>query len=135
QQRLAGADALGNRSPSPEAPARDAELGAGHAGAWSRRSVAQWDFPDLPDDVAVREYGTELSLYPALIDANGRVELTLIPPGPAARERHRAGVRRLLLKQLPQQADIVRRRVLGDRELVLSWHGIGAGEQLADDLL
>jgi ATP-dependent helicase HrpA len=105
------------------------------AKTWSRRGVTRWDFPDLPDRVAVHEYATVLSLYPALLDADRQVELELIPPGPAAAERHRRGVRRLLLKQLPQQADVVRSRVLKDRGLVLSYHGIGTGEQLVDDLL
>jgi ATP-dependent helicase HrpA len=104
---------------------------------WSRRAVARWDFADLPDSVEIEQYGTRLALYPALLDVDGRVDLELIPPGPAAAARHRRGVRRLLLKQLPQQAEVVRRRVLADRELILSYHGVGvgAGEELADDVL
>ncbi|HEX7079666.1 MAG TPA: ATP-dependent RNA helicase HrpA [Gammaproteobacteria bacterium] len=104
-------------------------------GGWSRRGIARWDFGDLPDAVPVRRYGTELMLYPALLDVDGRVDLDLIPPGPTASARHRLGVRRLIVKQLPQQADLVRRRVLDDPELLLSFHGIGTGEELVDDLL
>jgi len=102
---------------------------------WSRRNVSRWDFPDLPESVRIAQYGTQLELYPALLDVAGRVDLELIPPGPAAPARHRQGVRRLLLKQLPQQCDLVRKRVLSDRELVLSYHGIGSGDELVDDLL
>ena len=110
--------------------------GAGVAGgSWSRSGLARWDFQDLPERVVVREYGTELGLYPALLDVDGRVDLELIPPGPASAARHRLGVRRLMLRQLPQQADLIRRLVLGDRELILSYHGIGPGEELVDDLL
>lgn len=102
---------------------------------WSRQGVTRWDFPDLPDSVRVEQYGTALALYPALLDVEGRVDLELIPPGPAAPARHRLGVRRLLLRQLPQQAELIRKRVLGDRELVLLYYGIGTGEALADDVL
>ncbi|MBN1240456.1 MAG: ATP-dependent RNA helicase HrpA [Gammaproteobacteria bacterium] len=131
QQRFAEAQI----APGRAADGADAAARPGGTQGWARRTVAQWDFPDLPDSVDVHEYGTALSLYPALLDADGRVELALIPPGPAAAERHRRGVRRLILKQLPQQVDVVRKRVMGDRALVLSYHGIGTGEQLVDDLL
>src|SRR5690606_2654215 len=111
------------RPPAPE-----------HA-VWSRRNVSRWDFPDLPESVRIEQYGTALAMYPALLDVDGRVDLEPIPPGPAAPARHRSGVRRLLLKQLAQQCDLVRKRVLGDRALVLSYHGVGAGDELVDDLL
>src|SRR5690606_6601807 len=89
----------------------------------------------LPDSVRVEQYGTKLALYPALLDVDGRVDLELIAPGPAAAARHRLGVLRLLLKQLPQQTDVIRRRVLDDRELILSYHGVGSGDQLVDDVI
>jgi len=111
---------------APRMPAPESE--------WSRHGVARWDFPDLPDSVRVEQYGTSLALYPALIDVGGRVDLELIAPGPAAAARHRLGVRRLLLKQLPQQTDLIRRRVLDDRELILSFHGVGTGDALVDDI-
>jgi ATP-dependent helicase HrpA len=102
---------------------------------WSRRAVSRWDFADLPDSARVEQYGTQLALYPALLDVGGRVDLELIAPGPAAAARHRLGVRRLLLKQLPQQTEMIRRRVLDDRELVLSYHGVGTGDELVDDVV
>src|SRR5690606_34302223 len=102
---------------------------------WSRQAVGRWDFADLPESVRVEQYGTELALYPALLDVDRRVDLELIAPGPAAAVRHRLGVRRLLLKQLPQQTEMVRRRVLDDRELVLSYHGVGIGDALVDDVV
>ena len=76
-----------------------------------------------------------MTLYPALVDVDGRVDLGLQPPGPAAVALHRAGVRRLLLKALPQQAALIRERTLADRALVLAYHGVGDGAALVDDLL
>jgi ATP-dependent helicase HrpA len=122
--RAARAGRGGNRNP---------ELGADRLAP--RTGLMRWDFDDLPDAVTVREYGTRLALYPALVDAATRVDLAWLPPGPAAVRRHRDGVRRLLLKNVPQQADVIRRRALEDRELLLAFHGIGPGEVLADDLL
>jgi ATP-dependent helicase HrpA len=69
-----------------------------------------------------------------LLDERGRVDLRLSPPGPAAVEQHRGGVRRLLLKSVPQQAALIRERALKDRELVLAYHGVGSADELVDDL-
>jgi ATP-dependent helicase HrpA len=102
---------------------------------WRRAGLARWDCGDLPERVIVGERPRTLALYPALVDAGGRVDLTLLPPGPAAAAAHRAGVRRLLLKALPQQCALVRDRVLTDRNLVLAYHGVGDSEMLVDDLL
>ncbi|HEX5419089.1 MAG TPA: ATP-dependent RNA helicase HrpA, partial [Gammaproteobacteria bacterium] len=113
--------------------ALDPVFGSGQG--WARAGLTRWEIPDLPPSVTVHEYGTELALYPALVDVDGRVDLTLLPPGPAAVAKHRGGVRRLLLKSVPQQAELVRRRVQADRELVLSYHGIGSLAELVDDLL
>jgi ATP-dependent RNA helicase HrpA len=105
------------------------------AAQWTRTNVARWDFADLPDSVTVPQRPRDLVLYPALLDDGGRVELKLVPPGPGAVEQHRGGVRRLLLKGLPQQSALIRERTLADRELVLAYHGIGSTELLVDDLL
>ena len=103
--------------------------------AWTRRGLSGWDFDPLPERVRVRRYGGDLELYPALVEAGTSVDLRLLPPGPAARRNHRHGVRRLLLKRIPQQVAWVRDRVLGDHELLLNYHGIGSGNDLIDDLL
>jgi ATP-dependent helicase HrpA len=116
---------LGGQRASP--PADGAE--------WRRLGVARWDFGDLPETVIVAERPRNLALYPCLVDTAGRVDLRLEPPGAAAVALHRAGVRRLLLKALPQQASLVRDRTLADRELVLAYHGIGDSAALVDDVL
>ena len=83
--------------------------------AWSRTNVTRWDFGDLPDAVALRQGGRDVHLYPSLVEDRGRVDLRLLPPGPAAVEQHRTGVRRLLLKCVPQQRLDSRGRAKGSR--------------------
>jgi ATP-dependent helicase HrpA len=121
------------------------ELGAGPGAAaldasktpavFKRSNLQRWDFGDLPESVVVAHRPRDLVLYPCLIDVAGRVDLKLEPPGPAAGAVHRAGVRRLLLKALPQQVALIRDRTLADRALVLGYHGVGDGAALVDDLL
>jgi len=107
---------------------------AGGNDEWTRTNLAHWDFGDLPDAVALRQGGRDVQLYPSLLEDRGRVDLRLLPPGPAAVEQHRIGARRLLLKSVPQQAALIRERALKDRELVLAYHGVGSAEELVDDL-
>jgi ATP-dependent helicase HrpA len=109
---------------------------AGPAGdVFTRANVAHWDFGDLPDTVAVKQGAREVQSYPSLLDVQGRVDVRLLPPGPSAVEQHRRGVRRLLLKDVPQQAALVRERTLKDRELLLVFHGIGTSDSLVDDVV
>jgi ATP-dependent helicase HrpA len=123
-QRELGAQAGGSAAVELEAaPAR-----------WRREGLSRWDFGDLPEVVTVAHRPQPLMLHPVLVDAAGRVVLRLEPPGPSAVALHRAGVRRLLLKSLPQQAALIRERTLADRALVLAYHGVGDSAALVDDL-
>jgi len=101
---------------------------------WTRSGLSQWDCGELPDFVQLDRHGARLELYPALIDEHARVDLALLPPGPAASAQHRRGVRRLLLKRMPQQLALVRKLILDNRELLLAYHGIGSTDELIDDL-
>jgi ATP-dependent helicase HrpA len=111
------------------------EISAAAPVRFKRSNLQRWDVGDLPDSVVVPQRPRDLVLYPCLVDHTGRVDLVLEPPGPAAEAMHRAGVRRLLLKALPQQAAMIRDRTLADRELVLHYHGVGDSAALVDDVL
>ena len=73
------------------------------------------------ESVVVAQRPRDLTLYPcARRRRRAASTSTLQPPGPAAVALHRGGVRRLLLKALPQQAALIRERTLADRALVLA---------------
>ena len=110
------------------------EAAAAPAG-FKRSNLVRWDFGDLPESVVVAQRPRDLTLYPCLVDVAGRVDLRLEPPGSAAIALHRGGVRRLLLKALPQQVALIRERTLADKALVLNYHGVGDSAALVDDLL
>jgi ATP-dependent helicase HrpA len=112
-----------------------AEVAAVAPARFKRANLQRWDVGDLPESVVVPQRPRDLVLYPCLVDDAGRVDLALQPPGPPTEALHRGGVRRLLLKALPQQAALIRDRALADRELLLNYHGIGDNAALVDDLL
>ncbi len=140
--RIAVVDADGRLiGASRELAGLQRQHGAGAAEAeaapaqWTRTGLTRWDIGDLPSAVVVAQRPQPLTLYPALDDVDGRVDLGLQPPGAAAVARHRRGVRRLLLRALPQQVALIRDRTLADRALVLAYYGVGDGAALVDDLL
>jgi ATP-dependent helicase HrpA len=139
--RVAVVDADGRvLAASRDVAALQRELGGAAAveaapAGWQRTGLTRWDVGDLPPAVVVAQRPQSLSLYPALVDVDGRVDLKLQPPGPAAVALHRGGVRRLLLKALPQQTALIRDRMLADRALVLAYHGVAATAALVDDVL
>jgi ATP-dependent helicase HrpA len=64
-----------------------------------------WTFGDLPAETLQRRAGHEVLAYPALIDEGTTVGLGVFGSPDEATSRHRHGVRRLLLLDLPFEAD------------------------------
>jgi ATP-dependent helicase HrpA len=79
------------------ARAREVARRAAPPAQWERTGLSEWSFGDLPRVVTRTVLGTELPSYPALIDRQSAVDLTLFEAEDAAAAAHRAGVRRLLL--------------------------------------
>jgi ATP-dependent helicase HrpA len=76
--------------------ARAAFARSAPAAHWQRTGVTQWDFGELPEFVVRRVGGVELRSYPALIDRQKSVDLSLLESARAAEAATRRGVRRLL---------------------------------------
>ncbi|NWG87023.1 MAG: ATP-dependent RNA helicase HrpA, partial [Hydrogenophilaceae bacterium] len=66
-----------------------------------RDSVSRWDFGDLPEQVEVPQGQRKIAAFPALMEADGKVELRFADSAQAARDRHRRGVCRLLWLSFP----------------------------------
>lgn len=79
------------------ARARAAWKSSAPVSAWERKSLASWDFGELPPFVTRLVSGTEVRSYPAVVDRGTAVDLVLVESPLAAEKASRAGVRRLLL--------------------------------------
>jgi ATP-dependent helicase HrpA len=97
---------------------------------------------DLPERAGIDSRAGHLSLYPALDDVAGRVDIVLLPPGPGATLRHGRGVRRLLLRELGQQAQMISKKLRKDNEIALLAHSLStldgrvdSFDALVDDVL
>jgi ATP-dependent helicase HrpA len=76
--------------------ARDAFEAAANELGWRRSGLTSWDFDELPPFVALTVLGSQIRAYPALVDRESSVELTLMPSPRAAELATWAGVARLL---------------------------------------
>jgi HrpA-like RNA helicase len=94
----------------------------------------QWDFGDLPEHRDVERNRLRLVVYPAIEDRGSGVVLVEARNAPTADAISRAGIVRLAMLALPQQAKFVSKRVTDDRELVLLSRGLPLRQSLADAL-
>ena len=94
----------------------------------------QWDFGDLPESREVERNRLRLIVYPAVEDRGSGVALIEARNALAAESISRAGLVRLAMLALPQQAKYVHKRVADDRELVLLSGGLTLKQSLADAL-
>jgi ATP-dependent helicase HrpA len=101
---------------------------------WEREGLTRFDIDELPAEVAVREGGVQLRAYPALEDRGNSVTLRLMRSERAAQRATRAGLARLFMLALPQQATLVRDRIGKDRSFVLLAQGLRAPSELGDQL-
>jgi ATP-dependent helicase HrpA len=141
----------GSRTPTapvtkPTAPApTHAGVGAGPSGVRLgvplASSVAadaplhrQWDFGDVPEHREVERNKLRLVVYPAVEDRGAGVVLVEARNAPTADAISRAGIVRLAMLALPQQAKFVSKRVTDDRELVLLSRGLSLRQSLPDAL-
>jgi len=93
-----------------------------------------WDFGDLPERREIERNRLHLTIFPALEDCGGGVLLVQARHAALAEEISRAGIARLALLALPQQARYWQRRISDDRELVLLIRGLQLARALPEAL-
>jgi ATP-dependent helicase HrpA len=94
----------------------------------------QWDFGDVPEHRDVERNRLRLVVYPAVEDRGAGVVLVEARNAATAEMISRAGIVRLAMLALPQQAKFVSKRVTDDRELILLSRGLPLRQSLADAL-
>jgi ATP-dependent helicase HrpA len=94
----------------------------------------QWDFGDLAESAQVERNRLRLAVYPAVEDRTVGVALVEARSAADAELISRAGLVRLAMLLLPQQAKYVAKRMADDRELVLLSRGLPLDGSVADAL-
>ncbi|MDR9455646.1 MAG: ATP-dependent RNA helicase HrpA [Spiribacter sp.] len=101
---------------------------------FERTGITDWDFGDLPDQVAFDQGGITLQGYPALQVESEGLALRLLDSPERAETIHRAGVRQLLMKRFAQQARQLRRGLEGLDRMALLYRDVDGPDGLRRDL-
>ena len=126
QRRLAGKardsvarqlDRAGSRA--PKGAGRVAEATTIHASI-ERAGLTDWDLGELPEVVDTRVAGGVVRGYPALVDRKESVEIRVEATAEAARRVSRAGVRRLVLLQVPSPVSYIQEHITANEKLALA---------------
>ncbi|MBH8580984.1 ATP-dependent RNA helicase HrpA [Bisbaumannia pacifica] len=88
----------------------------------------------LPESRVTTQAGIRVEAYPALAEADGGLAVELFEHPDKAREAHRHGIKRLAMRELPDQAKALG-KLPGLDKCALLFAKVGSKRQLVDDLV
>ena len=94
-----------------------------------------WEFGELQEVMEVRRGSQTLIGYPGLADHGDSVSLEVFDSADKAREAHRAGLRRLFMLQLREQARHIEKNLPGLQAMALQFTAFGETAELKEQLL
>jgi ATP-dependent helicase HrpA len=94
-----------------------------------------WEFGDLEEVMEVRRGSQALIGYPGLVDHGDSISLDVFDSAERAREAHRAGLRRLFMLQLKEQARHMEKNLPGSQAMALQFSPFGDAAELKGQLL
>jgi len=97
--------------------------------------VTGWEFGDLEEVAEIRRGSQTLIGYSGLVDHGDAVSLEVFDSADRAREAHRAGLRRLFMLQLKEQARYVEKNLPGMQAMALLFTAFGGADELRTQLL
>lgn len=99
-----------------------------------RDQVSDWDFGELPEQVAFEQGGVTLKGYPALVQQAEQLALRLVDTPERSQQLHRHGVSRLLARKLRDKLRYLQRQLPNVQTMSLHYVSLGTHKQLLDDL-
>ena len=97
--------------------------------------VREWSFGDLEEVAEIRRGSQTLIGYTGLVDHGDAVSLEVFDSADRAREAHRAGLRRLFMLELKEQARSIEKSLPGMQAMALQFAVFGGGDELRSQLL
>jgi ATP-dependent helicase HrpA len=97
--------------------------------------LSDWSFGPLEEMMELRRGSQTLVGYPALVDRGDVVDLEVFDSHEKARVLHHAGLRRLFMLQLKEQARYVEKSLPGLQGMVLQFGGLGDATELKSQLV
>ncbi|MDO6619500.1 ATP-dependent RNA helicase HrpA [Shewanella sp. 10N.286.52.C2] len=100
-----------------------------------KKDITTWSFGDLPKQYQKRRGNYEVKAYPALIDEKSQVSIKLFDDEFEAERHHRAGLRRLLLINIPSPVKHLQKALPNKAKLAMYFNPFGQVQLLIDDII
>ncbi len=97
--------------------------------------ATDWQFGQLPEVLEQQQHGFSIKAYPALIPAADGVRQELFDSAERAAFEHQAGLRKLLLLQLPSPIRHLQQSLSNRAKLAMYYNPWGKVEELIDDCI
>jgi len=105
------------------------------ARALTHENLKAWTFGALPETLAIQRGGQTLSGYPVLVDDGDACHLDVFDDPVEARQRHRAGLRRLFRVNLREQVRYLEKNLPEFTRISLLYMRLGTQEELRTQIL
>ena len=96
----------------------------------ARAAYTAWTFGELPELMELKKGGQALVGYPALIDKGAHVEIEVFDEPAVAREKHRAGLRRLVALQLRDSLKSLEKSLPELQRTAMAYLPLGSADEL-----
>ncbi|MEL0658355.1 ATP-dependent RNA helicase HrpA [Psychromonas arctica] len=100
-----------------------------------KSDLVEWDFGKLPKSFKKDHGGYEVKAYPALVDKNKSVAIELFDSEAKAQRFNQAGVRRLILLNVPSPIKYLQQSLPNKAKLGLYFNPFGQIKDLIDDCI
>ncbi len=101
----------------------------------SGNTVTEWTFGELAEVMEIRHGSQTLIGFPAIVDEGAGVRLDVFDAEDKARATHRAGLRRLFMLQLKEQAKFIEKSLPNFTSLALQFASFGDSNELRAQML
>ncbi|RPI45821.1 MAG: ATP-dependent RNA helicase HrpA [Betaproteobacteria bacterium] len=102
---------------------------------WERAGIRAWESLELPEAVEFVRGKERLQAYPALLDEQDSVRLTLLDTADSAAQETRRGVSRLVRLALKEQVRALERSLTPSKQLALGYLPYGSADDLRESLV
>ncbi|HEY3634895.1 MAG TPA: ATP-dependent RNA helicase HrpA [Caldimonas sp.] len=120
---------------APRAAERASQAEPRRDGEPPRAAYTSWTFGELPELMELKRGGQALVGYPALIDKGTHVVIEVFDEPEVARDKHRAGLRRLVALQIRDALKALEKNVPDLPKTAMLYLPLGTAEELREQIV
>ena len=111
------------------------EQQAQHADSISREGITAWDFDRLPEQLELKQGGSVITAFPALVDYQDDVAIELFETRHDALFYHAGGIARLIALELRDSVKYLRKNLPYIEQSALLYVAMGGRQELIEDII